>query len=234
MQLSKRLSAVADMVTSRNCLADIGTDHGYIPIHLVECKRTAKAVAMDIHRGPLTRAEENIRKHGLEKKIETRLSDGLTGLAQAEADSVVIAGMGGGLVIKILKEGRTILESVQELILQPQSEIELVRRFLQADGYRITAENMILEDGKFYPMMRAEHGQMKLEKQIEFKYGPLLLREKNNCLRAYLQREEAVYKQIYETLLHNKNEKAAVRQREVEEELEFIREAKKVFEAKDG
>ena len=104
---------------------------------------------MDINRGPLLRAQENIRRHRLEEKIKTRLSDGVAELRPGEADSVVIAGMGGSLMVKILKEGKEVLETVKELVLQPQSDICNVRRFLQENGYRIDTERSVLEDGKF-------------------------------------------------------------------------------------
>lgn len=155
MQISRRLQAVSGMVTSGFRLADVGTDHGYIPIELVRSGRVPHAVAMDINRGPLLRAQENIRRYGLEGQIETRLSDGLHALAPGEADSVVIAGMGGLLVVRILQEGSAALEGVRELILQPQSELRSVRLYLEEAGYEIADEDLVCEDGKFYPMMRA-------------------------------------------------------------------------------
>ena len=104
MQLSKRLLEVSGLVSYGSRLADVGTDHGYIPIWLTEQGAIRSAVAMDINRGPLLRAQENIRRHRLEEKIKTRLSDGVAELRPGEADSVVIAGMGGSLMVKILKE----------------------------------------------------------------------------------------------------------------------------------
>ena len=159
MQLSKRLESVSSLVTPGFRVADIGTDHGYIPLWLIRQGVIPGAIAMDIHKGPLQRAKENIRAYELEEKIETRLSDGLGELRPGEADCVVIAGMGGSLVIKILKEGAEVLRTVRELVLQPQSDMEKVRRFLQKEEYRITSEKMILEDGKFYPMMRVVPGE---------------------------------------------------------------------------
>ena len=123
MQLSKRLLAVSEMVTSNSRLADIGTDHGYIPIYLIENKRVPRAIAMDVNKGPLNRAKENIEHHGLENYIETRLSDGAAALHSGEVDAVVIAGMGGGLVMKILTEGSGVLKSVKELILDRKSVV---------------------------------------------------------------------------------------------------------------
>ena len=154
MELSKRLQAVAGLVTAGSRLADIGTDHAYIPIYLTEKGLLSGAVAADVNRGPLKRAEENIREHGLEGRISTRLSDGFSALEPGEADSAVIAGMGGGLVIRILSEGRRVVSGLRECILQPQSEIEKVRAFLLEEGFFFLMEDMVEEDGKYYPMMK--------------------------------------------------------------------------------
>ena len=124
MELSKRLQAVADLVTAGCRVADVGTDHAYIPIALVQEGRIPGAVAMDVNTGPLERARLHVAENRLEEKIELRLSDGLAALSPGEADSVVIAGMGGGLVIRILTEGAQTVRGVKECILQPQSEIE--------------------------------------------------------------------------------------------------------------
>ena len=147
MELSKRLQAVAGLVTAGSVLADIGTDHAYIPIWLTESGRIRGAVAMDVNPGPLERAEENIREHGLKDHICTRLSDGFAALKPGEADCAVIAGMGGGLTVRILREGRSIVRTLKECILQPQSEIEKVRAFLLEEGFFFLREDMVEEDG---------------------------------------------------------------------------------------
>ena len=147
MQLSKRLRAVADLVPGGTVPADVGTDHAYIPIALVEEGKIPRALAMDINQGPLTRAEENIKAHGLEEKIETRLSDGLEKMKKGEADTVLIAGMGGLLTVRILSSKREVLGGAT-LVLQPQSDLPSVRGWLTEEGYAITAEDLVLEDGK--------------------------------------------------------------------------------------
>ena len=129
--------------------------HGYVPISLCEGKQIPSAIAMDINEGPLLRAKSHIEEAGLTGYIQTRLSDGLAALKAGEGDTVLIAGMGGILMEKILHEGRETLSSVRELILQPQSEIRQFRTWLREQGLRITDEKMVEEDGKFYPMMRA-------------------------------------------------------------------------------
>lgn len=168
MQLSKRLRAVADLVPGGTVLADVGTDHAYIPIALVEEGKIPRALAMDINQGPLTRAEENIKAHGLEEKIETRLSDGLEKIKKGEADTVLIAGMGGLLTVRILSSKREVLGGAT-LVLQPQSDLPSVRGWLAEEGYAITAEDLVLEDGKYYQMMRAQKcGEMSEAKDWNY------------------------------------------------------------------
>ena len=153
IRLSKRLTALANMVTDGNRLADIGTDHGYIPIYLCQTGKIPSALAVDIGKGR-QQAQTHIAEHGLSEQIKTRLSDGMAALQSGEADTILIAGMGGGLVMKILSEGAEKLTGREELILQPQSEITLVREFLRMRNFQILDEDMILEDGKYYPMMK--------------------------------------------------------------------------------
>ena len=107
------MTAVAALVPTGTCVADIGTDHGYVPIFLVEQGIVRKAVAMDVNRGPLERARIHITEKGLSDRIETRLSDGLKKLNVGEVDTIIAAGMGGGLIIRILEEGREIVNSAK-------------------------------------------------------------------------------------------------------------------------
>ena len=241
MELSKRLQAVAGLVTAGSVLADIGTDHAYIPICLVQSGRIKGAVAMDINRGPLKRAEENIREHGLEDRIHTRLSDGFEALEPGEADCAVIAGMGGGLLVRILKEGGSVIGTLKECILQPQSEIEKVRAFLLEEGFLFIAEDMVEEDGKYYPMMKVacpgRKDAPKREKsaagacpsgsdwdETELLYGRYLLRGKNPVLREYLEREIHIKQQILKGLEGQDSPRITERKKEL---LKEVRKAEK-------
>ena len=146
VKISERLTMAASLVSDGGVLADVGTDHGYVPIYLLQQKRIPRAIAMDINRGPLERAKEHSRLYGLEEYIDLRLSDGVKALKMGEADSILIAGMGGGLVMHILGDGKEVCHRAKELILQPQSELERVRAFLRENGYRILAEEILLEE----------------------------------------------------------------------------------------
>ena len=216
MQLSQRLSSVASMVTAGNCLADVGTDHGYVPIYLYERNIIPRAIAMDVNKGPLERAALHIAESGMKEAIETRLSDGLTALKAGEADSVVIAGMGGPLIIRILSAHPEITESLKELILQPQSEISEVRIWLYEQGYEIVEEHMVFEDGKYYPMFKAvKNPEAEKLTDLEYKYGKISVLGEPEVLRAYLVREIANKQNILQKLNEETTEKSKGRAVEI-------------------
>ncbi len=232
MQISKRLEAVAGMVTPGCIIADIGTDHAYIPIYLVSGGTAPRAIAMDVNRGPLEKAVIHIRQYGLSDRIETRLSDGLTAMQPGEAKSIVIAGMGGPLVIRILTEGAKCAEAAEELILQPQSEIRLVRAYLEENGYRIVQEDIVCEEGKFYPMMKAVHAEKHAPDRMsaaQLRYGPLLLAARHPVLKDYLNREKELNERILAALEGQETETSAARRVQVEHELVIIREALRLY-----
>ena len=164
------MKAVASMVTAGYTLCDVGTDHGYVPIALVQGNIIPKAIAVDINKGPLERANEHIRANGLTEQITTRLSNGLEAIHDGEVDSIVIAGMGGELVIHILTAGETVCRSAKELILQ---------------------------DGKYYPMFRcvpcadnsAWDNMDETTVTVCDLYGPVLIKNGNPVLRKFLVRE---------------------------------------------
>lgn len=226
MQLSMRLRMNASLVTPGNRLADVGTDHGYIPIALVEEGVIPSALAMDVNRGPLMRADEHIRQAGLAPYIETRLSDGLARLGCGEADSVLVAGMGGPLMIRILQEAHQQLTQVEELILQPQSEIRLVRHFLEEAGWNIDREDMVREEGKYYTVIHAVHGDMAWGREVFYRYGKLLLENCHPVLQNFLKDREKTCVKILESLRvqGRDTQKVCDRIGEIEEELDIVRE----------
>ena len=244
MNLSKRLETVASFVPRGSNLADIGTDHGYVPIFLAEQGVIGRALAMDVRKGPLMRAEEHIRAHGLTYKIDVRLSDGLEKLAPGEADCVVIAGMGGELMIHILEEGRLLWGSVQYWVLSPHSEPGKVRKFLERESFSIVRETMIKEDGKYYTVMGIISPQPENEfcngggkncdseeeahgtkKEIDYRYGRILIQQKNPVLLEYLKKEEKTLRQLADSLAVKQTPASAARCEEIRRELEWNKEA---------
>lgn len=237
IQLSKRLGAVANLAGEARVVADVGTDHGYIPVYLISSGKAEKAIAMDVNEGPLLRAKEHIRQFHLDAQIETRLSDGLIGLQPKEAEVLVIAGMGGALMMRILDEGKDAAHAAKRLVLQPQSELLSFRRYLMEHGYQITEEDMVYEDGKFYSMMAARWAQdgtrnAYVEDDVRgewakigsssLKYGALLIARRHPVLRQYLEYQQVQKQKILKCLGENARQDVSKRKEQILLELSEI------------
>lgn len=229
MELSKRLQAVADLVTEGTVVADVGTDHGYIPIYLIKMQKAPRAFAMDVNEGPLKRATEHIYANGMSDRIETRLSNGVKELLPGEAECVVIAGMGGALIIRILEEGQAVFRQLKEFVLQPQSELAKVRKYLNDHKYSVIAEDMVLEDGKFYPMMKVTNGCESAYTELELRYGRKLLQEKHPVLNKFLKKELIGKEKILENLMKESGSHIEIRRNELENELDHTKKALEAF-----
>lgn len=197
-RLSERLHEIATMVSQGNRVCDVGCDHGFVSIFLVARNISPYVIAMDVREGPLSMARDHVREYHVEKYIETRLSDGLENYRPEEAQSLIVAGMGGPLMLRILETYPEKTISFKELILQPQSEIPAFRERIRELGYEIVEEKMVFEEGKYYPMMRAIHSEQKKEPytELELMYGPLLLQERNSVLHKFLLYEKKVIEKI--------------------------------------
>jgi len=250
VKLSKRLLTVANMVTKGNMVADIGTDHGYLPIYLVQNNISEHVIAMDVNKGPLNKAFYNIGQLHLEDKIDIRLSDGLDNLGKDEANTVTICGMGGKLIAKILERGRNKISQDTELILSPQSEIQLFREYLLQNEYRIVKEDMVIDEGKFYIIIKCKLNSETVSfdtveaDTVEFnraqsytvqygaylKYGKYLLEHKNDILKEYLLKEQKGYLKIRENVDNCNSELAEERIKEIDYELRCIEEGLNYYE----
>lgn len=159
LNLSSRLQAIAGLVPKGTRVADVGTDHGYIPIYLLQSGICESAVASDVREGPLQSAVRSASALGLEDKISFRLADGLRKVQPEEADTVIIAGMGGETIIHILSEAAWTKNDGKLLILQPMSKQSLLRRWLTENGYVICAEKLISDSGTVYTLLTAKGGE---------------------------------------------------------------------------
>lgn len=215
MKLPKRLEQIVAMVPPCRTAADIGCDHAYVSIALRERGKAERVLACDVRPGPLEQAKANISRAGLADSIETRLGDGLQPVQTGEAETVILAGMGGELMLRIL-EGRE--ADFSRFILSPQSDIAHVREKLLQKGLRWTDEVMLRDEGKYYVVMSLCQGGSGLSGALEvlgdalperilYTYGWLLLSRRDPVLRDFLQRE----KQRYEGILE-KTEQAEIRQ----------------------
>lgn len=247
-KLSLRLEALTKMVSRGLSVCDLGCDHGYVSIALVKKGISPCAIAMDINEGPLERAKEHIKDEGLsEFYIETRLSDGLAEYFEGETDALIIAGMGGRLMSDILKRDIKKALSFRELILSPQSEIPEFRAFLRENGFGITDEVMVFEDGKYYTMIKAVPGRGSdcdlryeteddssvgsaalevMSTELADEFGPVLLEKRDRILKQYLlYRKEKCDNILCKLESASDDERRGLRKKEVEDELLLINKA---------
>lgn len=203
-ELNPRLLKIAELVPKVNCLADIGTDHAYIPIWTVLSKIAKKAIASDINRGPVARAKENVCAFGLEDKISLRLGSGLSTTRPCEADVIVIAGMGGILISDILDNAKQTAEAAKLLILQPMTAARELREYLLDNGFLIDSEHLAKEDEKIYTIICARFDSLNtceyskkdliLGKGLETAYPELFRKHKASVINKYEKRLEGLSK----------------------------------------
>ncbi len=190
MQLSKRLQCISQLIQPCQCLCDIGTDHAHIPIDAVSRGVAVKAIASDVRKGPCQVAEKNIAAHGLKNQIEVRMGSGFATIQQGECDCVVIAGMGGNLMLDLFREAGELPKHLNQLVVQPQNALERVRKFFYEEGYEIQQEKLVYEEGKFYTVFSVAYTGEKQEKERIYEYvGEYLLQHNDPLLKAYLEKE---------------------------------------------
>lgn len=228
INLSERMKAVCSMVSPGGRVIDVGTDHAYIPIYLVEKGIKEYALACDVNKGPLAIAKDHIANEGLSDRIVLCLSDGLTDVDISPGDSVVIAGMGGLLIRDIISSSLDKARMSGEMILQPQSEYGQLRAFLSEAGFVIEDEDALEEEGKFYFLMNTVYkpDDVRILKNVEKEFGPVLLKRRDETLRTYLIKQLDINREII-SKLNKQEEKTSITKRaeEVRQRISLIEEA---------
>ncbi|MDO4534244.1 MAG: class I SAM-dependent methyltransferase [Clostridium perfringens] len=200
MELSKRLMKIASYVDNCETIADIGTDHGYIPIYLVKNKVCKKAIASDINKGPIEKAKTNIRFEGLSKSINCLLGPGLRPIKIGEVNGVIIAGMGGNLTRDIILEDIEKVKLYDFLILQPAQNPEVLREYLYTNNFEIINEDLIFDEGKFYELFKVKysenHKKIDIKDEIFYEISSILLENKNPLIDSYLKSKIERYENI--------------------------------------
>lgn len=177
--ISKRLKKIADFVPNGSRLLDVGSDHAYLPIFLLQENKIQQAIAGEVATGPFYSAVKNVENYGLSDRIQVRLADGLAAFSEEDGiDVITIAGMGGRLIREILSKEKEKLSSMKRIILQPNNRENELREWLSQNNFRIVAEDILEEMGKYYEMMVVEIGEKPLNNQ-EISFGPFLLEEKS-------------------------------------------------------
>ncbi len=189
IKLSERLQKIVNMVPNAICVGDVGTDHAYIPIELININKCKYAIASDIGSGPLINAQKSISFMGLEEKIQIRQGSGLQPYHEGEIDSVILAGMGGELICDILRTDADKLSSIKYFIFQPMTAQDELRRWLLHNGFMITKEMLAKEAHHIYEIFLAEHGQMTVADDILYEIGVLPFTKGDKLAYEFIQKK---------------------------------------------
>lgn len=222
LNLKGRLKLIADKVPKCNVLADIGTDHAYIPIYLVQNGVCQKAIASDVKIGPVKMASTNISLYKLSEKIETRLGNGLDTIEINEADSIIIAGMGGTLLTELLEANKPKTVNAYTLVLQPMNDLHVVRKWLYDNAFEIYDEEMVAEGPKMYFVLSAKFsGNKKQYSDFELYVGQRLIEKKDPLLGAYCRMKVQQIDRVLEQLEEMK-ENDALKSQYLRQKIDYI------------
>ena len=216
VKLNNRLLKVASLVDEQRNIIDIGCDHAFLSIYLVQNKKTLKVIASDIKEGPLKHAKENIKKYGVNYEIKVKLGMGIEPI-EDDIDTIIISGMGGLNMVGILKYYPSKYQNVDTIILSPNSDTNIVRKEICKLGFYIDEELLVKENNIIYPIIKFKRGKKKY-KYRDCLYGPKLIEKKDNLFKEYMQKE----KQTKEKLLAVLPKKYLKKRIQLKKELKII------------
>lgn len=224
MDLSLRLKKIASMIDKCESIVDVGTDHAYVPIYLINNDVCNKAIASDINKGPVEKAKKNIKREGLEQRVDCRLGGGLTTVKPEEVNAAVIAGMGGNLIRDILEESMDVFKSLEYVILQPVQNVDVLREYIYDRGYALIDEELCKDEEKYYEIMKVKFNDSpKKIEPIFYEISEILINKKHPMLKEYiyfkLDRYEKIVSNLKEDTVNSKN-----RKKELEEKVVKLRE----------
>lgn len=198
IKLNDRLLMVSSLVDEEKKIIDVGCDHAYLSIYLVQNKKPLKIIASDINEGPLLHARKNIKKYHVENNIKIKLGNGIEPIEE-DINTIIISGMGGLNMIGILKYYPHKYKNVDTIILSPNNYTNMVRKEICKLGFYIDDEKLVKEKNIIYPVIRFRRGKKKY-KQIEYIYGPILTKNKTNLFFEYLKREQQTKEKLLTVL----------------------------------
>jgi len=223
IKLSQRLQAIADMVPAGAKVADIGTDHGFLPCYLAQSGKAEQVIACDVNAQPLALAQKNIADYNVADKVSTRLGDGLAVIKPGEVDVVTIAGMGGALMIDILDASPMVVDRLKRIVLQPNVGAEAVRIWAEKNRWQIVAEELVKENDIFSVIIVLEQGRSdRFMSAVELYLGPKLLADHHPLLGLYISEEWEKTQHILEQLSKSDSEESRKKEKQLRQKWEDI------------
>lgn len=206
--LTPRLKTIAALIKPCNLIADIGTDHAYLPVYLCMTDKCKYAVASDIRKGPLERAASTINRYSVSDRVKTRLGSGAETLNPNEADCIVVAGMGGLVISEIMKSSAEVFDTAKQIILQPMTAADELRSFLNDNDYTIIGEYLAKEDEKIYNIIEVSPGKDVKYSAPELYIGKKLIETQPEHFKEYLKKRKTRLEKMINGLKLSSNSEA--------------------------
>ena len=232
MTLSQRMLKIVNFVETGTKILDVGTDHGYIPIYLVENGISKNIIASDISKKSLEKTIRKVKHKKLEEYIDVRLGDGLNVIEPNEVDGVIMAGMGGILIEEILEKSKDITDTIDYFIFQPMIGSKELRQYLNKNSFKIVDEELAKDKDKFYEIIYAKRGEGDLKDNIDFELSKKLIEKKHPLLGSFLEYKIKKYSKILEGLKYKASYKSKKRYNELEFLISQYREVLREIETK--
>lgn len=226
MKLTDRLLKIASLVDEGKKIADIGTDHGYIPVYLLKNDKIDFAILADVNKGPLDNARKEVRHNKLEDKVDLRLGSGIEVLNENEVDQIIIAGMGGILTSELLEAKTSVAQNAEKLILQPMQAQDELRKYLYKNGYEVINEVLVKEDFRIYEIIEAKYTGKKTEvsDEIYYEVSNKLIENKDQLLVEFINKKINAYENIIKKLEGKSGESIEAKRNETIKVIEKLKE----------
>ncbi len=232
IKIDNRLKAVANQVEKTNIFADVGSDHGYLPLYLLENNLIKKAIVSELNPSPLENSRKNIRGYNLENRCEFIISDGLKNLSGHNIEAFSICGMGGHLIKDIITNGDKVIEECKYFILQPMNNVELLRRFLYENDFKIIKEDIIKDKHFYYNILKVKKEKDdRIYDDIFFELSYDLYINKHKLFLEYLNFKIEIYEKILTKPVKNNKIMPVEDRKKIEEKLNKIRKVKRDYES---
>lgn len=202
MKLTDRLLKIASLVDNGKRIADIGTDHGYIPVYLLNQNKIQYAILGDVNKGPLENAKKEVNRNKLQDKVDLRLGSGIEVLKENEVDEIIIAGMGGMLINNLLKANEKVAHTTEKLILQPMQAPEELRMFLYQNGYKILDEHLVREEHRLYEIIVCKYEGLEPQEidPIYYEIGQKLIENNDPLLNDFIENKIRINQNVLKKL----------------------------------
>lgn len=224
MDISERLKCVAKMIEKCDAIADIGTDHAYLPIYLVKNNVCKRAIASDINIGPVKKAELNVNMEKVENKIECRLGAGFKAISSGEVNVAVIAGMGGNLIRDIIQASMDVFKSLDYVVLQPVQNPEVLREYIYECGFHIIDEALCIDENRYYEIIKVKYAKENLKVDpIYYEISKKLIEKKQPIVKDYIFFKIKKYDKIFNNI-HDEGEMAKIRREDLSKKIEKLKE----------